>query len=342
MIPRLIAALTALVLSTQILVDEAHADEAYEAQCLEFMDYQFGNRMQRLIQQHGAEEVDRRLGLMCSCYMDVMSDAGLSVSEATQTLDRVVQEDAFFANPMPQWFEDFDKKTRTGFDTCNRKSAQPASAVPEPVDPNDITELVRLGCEKDAARSGAYCACLGEEVNALAQGFAHDGAHKMLALLAGGDRAMDPADMADVAINSTQEAKTEATFAAMTRMGAITAQCDAVALKAAASDPPQTPTDMADATGRDKFISVCNAAGDGVQANCECAADVMLTKLTEGELGLMAAMQAAQSQGMNPVDAFMEIGGLTRSEAQAAIPELAGRMIMVQELGPQLAECGMQ
>jgi len=307
------------------------------------VDYSFGNRMQRLEDQFGAAEVEARVSRLCSCYRDSMATVGLSEAQATETLERIVREDAYFTSPTPEWFAEFDASTNDAFKSCAQQASQPASVPVAPSDgADDITELVRLGCEAEGARTAAYCSCYGTEVNALTAGFTEPDSAQLLALMSGADRVMSTDEVTQLASASSTEARNEATQAALSGFPAIAERCENVQAEAPAEtlaqDAPSP--ELAGTSGRDSFIAFCMADGEAEIASCECAADVMLTELTDGELNLMGAMQAAQSSGQNPVDAMMELGGLTQQEARTALAELAGRMSVLQQLGPQLASCG--
>jgi len=105
-----------------ILAHSAAAEVTFEQACEQFNRYQFGNRIDRLIEQHGQEAFDRRTSMLCSCYETVLVDAGY---QAASTLTRIVEEDAFFADPPPPWFLEFDERTRDQFQACNATASGP-------------------------------------------------------------------------------------------------------------------------------------------------------------------------------------------------------------------------
>ena len=112
-----VVAVVVIILSSARMAAE---EVTFEQACDQFNRYQFGNRIERLIEQHGNEEVDRRFGMVCGCYLKVMEDEGY---DAMATLTRIVEEDAYFADPTPPWFIEFDERTSDQFKACNMKAS---------------------------------------------------------------------------------------------------------------------------------------------------------------------------------------------------------------------------
>ncbi|MEM1081470.1 MAG: hypothetical protein AAGH65_07795 [Pseudomonadota bacterium] len=131
-LPLLILLLKMTMLCAGLMIQNAVAQDAmsersFDQACETYNRYQFGNRIDRLIEMHGQDEFDRRMGALCSCYLEAMADVGMDETAAISTFTRIVDEDALFSDPMPDWYLAFDEQTYEAFKQCNVQASEPGA-----------------------------------------------------------------------------------------------------------------------------------------------------------------------------------------------------------------------
>ncbi|MEL6914338.1 MAG: hypothetical protein AAFP13_07530 [Pseudomonadota bacterium] len=111
-----------LVLPTLFLVAPlpAAAQSAYVEACSAMVIYERGPAPANI----PPAQAEQMLAGLCGCFGEVLAQVGISEAEATETMTRIVAEDAMQIDVdiddmvFPQFYRDFDLKTRTGFEFC--------------------------------------------------------------------------------------------------------------------------------------------------------------------------------------------------------------------------------